>query len=118
METKSYKDLIVWQKSISLVKDIYLVANLFPDTEKFGLSTQLKRAAVSIPSNIAEGYGRSHPKERKQFILMARGSTTEVETQLIIARELGFITTESFKKLDDHLTEILKMLSSLAKTFS
>lgn len=86
----SYKDLVVWKKSIELVKLIYSLTKEFPDDEKFGLTNQLRRAAVSIPSNIAEGYGRRSQKDRLHFYVMAYGSSLEMETQLVIAKELNF----------------------------
>ncbi|GIZ15710.1 four helix bundle protein [Capnocytophaga catalasegens] len=83
----SYKELIVWQKAIILVKQIYGITRLFPEEEKFGLTNQIRRSAVSIPSNIAEGYGRGSSKSYLQFLSVARGSLFELESQLYIARE-------------------------------
>jgi len=88
MYLKSYKELIVWQKSIELVKEIYKLTNEFPRSEVYGLSSQMQRAAISIPSNIAEGYSRKNLKEYIQFLHIAYGSLAELETQLIIAKEL------------------------------
>ena len=88
MYLKSYKELIVWQKSILLVKEIYLLTNSFPKSEIFGLSSQMQRAVISIPSNIAEGYSRKNIKEYLQFLRIAYGSATELETQIIISKEL------------------------------
>lgn len=87
---KSYKDLTVWQRAIQLSLAIYRLTAEFPAEESFGISSQLQRAGVSIASNIAEGYGRGSRKEYKQFLAIARGSTLEVQTQLIIANELGY----------------------------
>tara|TARA_B100000809_G_scaffold138551_1_gene136164 strand:+ start:31082 stop:31348 length:267 start_codon:yes stop_codon:yes gene_type:complete len=83
---KTYKELIVWQKSILLVKEIYALVISFPEDEKFGLTSQIKRAFVSIPSNIAEGWGRASRKNYIQFLRISRGSLYEVETQLIIEK--------------------------------
>jgi four helix bundle protein len=89
---KHFKELRVWQKSIEVVKDIYLVSKRFPKEEIYCLTSQMRRSAVSIPSNIAEGFRRIHRKENKQFLSIALGSTAELETQLIIPYELGYIT--------------------------
>ena len=118
MGTLSYKDLQVWQKSIQLVKEIYLITEKFPQSEKFGLVDQLRRAAVSVPSNIAEGYGRNSSKERKQFISLARGSAAEVEAQLTVSRELGFVTSLDSTKAEQLVTEVLKMLTGLRKSLA
>ncbi|OGM05630.1 hypothetical protein A2125_00450 [Candidatus Woesebacteria bacterium GWB1_43_5] len=107
---QSYKELIVWQKSIKLVKEIYNVTKRFPKSELFALVDQIRRASVSIPSNIAEGYGRRSHKEYLQFYSIAYGSALEVETQLIISKELGFITQVEFDKVGSILTEVIKML--------
>ena len=87
---QTYKDLVVWQKSITLVVEIYAITALFPSEEKFGLVSQMRRAAVSIPSNIAEGYARKNRKENAQFINIAFGSGAELETQIIIAKRVNF----------------------------
>lgn len=116
VERKSYQDLIAWQKSIQLVKKIYLSTSKFPPDEKFNLVSQLRRAAVSIPSNIAEGYGRGSLKERHQLIIQSRGSAAEIETQLILARELGFATEADLRDLELLLGEILRMLTGLSKS--
>ncbi|MBN1621622.1 MAG: four helix bundle protein [Endomicrobiales bacterium] len=92
MKTKSFKDLIVWQKSYNLVIEIYKMTGLFPKEEMYGLSQQMRRASIGIPSNIAEGYGRQYSKEYKQFLSMAYGSLCELETQYLLAIDLGFST--------------------------
>ncbi len=103
-----YKDLKVWQKAVELTKLIYEITKVFPTEEKFGLTNQIRRASVSIPSNIAEGAGRNSDKEFIQFIAIATGSCYELETQLIIAIELKYIDNidDDFKLID----EIQKML--------
>ena len=90
MKTRGFKDLIVWQKSYQLVKEIYNITKSFPKEEVYGLTQQMRRAAVAIPSNIAEGYGRQHDKEYKQFLSIAYGSLCELETQYLLAADLGY----------------------------
>ena len=113
MYLKSYKELIVWQKSISLVKSIYKITNEFPKSELYGLSSQMQRAAVSIPSNIAEGYSRKNLKEYIQFLHIAYGSSAELETQLIIAKEL--YPNPDYQSADLFLVEVRKMLNVVIK---
>jgi four helix bundle protein len=110
---KSYRDLAVWQRSIQLSLAIYRLTATFPVEERYGLSSQLRRAGVSVPSNIAEGYGRGSRKEYKQFLAIARGSTLEVQTQLIIARELSFCEPDQMAKAESLSEEVSKMLYSL-----
>jgi len=114
-KAQNYKDLVVWQKGIGLAKAIYQLTSKFPSEEKFGLVAQMRRAAVSIPSNIAEGQARHTTGEFIQFISHAEGSTAELETQLILSVELGFIvkeqTTNEFILLDD----IRRMLNGLRR---
>lgn len=110
MKIQSYKELIVWQKSIILVKEIYKITKNFPKSELLTLVNQIRRAAVSISSNIAEGYGRRSHKEYLQFYSIAYGSALEVETQLIISKELGFVDQAEFDKVNIVLTEVIKML--------
>ena len=90
MKTKSFKDLIVWQKSYKLVLEIYKMTKGFPKTETYGLSQQMRRAAISIPSNIAEGYGRKHKAEYNQFLSIAYGSLLELETQYLLSIDLKY----------------------------
>jgi len=91
MKTKSFRDLIVWQKSYKLALEIYRVTKDFPKSEVYGLSQQMRKAAVSVPSNIAEGYGRKHKAEYKQFLSIAYGSLLEVETQYSLATDLKYV---------------------------
>lgn len=109
----SYKELIVWQKSFDLVKNIYKLTAAFPDSEIYGLVSQMRRASISIPSNLAEGFSRKHKKEFSQFVSIAFGSGAELETQLLLAKELDFVSVKEFTELNDLLTEVMKMLSSL-----
>ena len=115
MSLDSYKSLIVWQKAIHLVKEIFLITNTFPKSEMYGLTAQMRRAVVSIPSNIAEGYGRNSRKEYTQSLAIAYGSLLELETQLIIAKELQFISVPNYTKIDLLIQEIMKMLYVLRK---
>jgi len=110
---KSYKDLKVWQRSIQLVLSIYRLTANFPTEERYGLTSQLRRAGVSISSNIAEGYGRGTRKDYKQFLSIARGSTQEVQTQLFIANELGYCELLAIKEAESLSEEVSKMLYSL-----
>lgn len=96
---KSHKDLIVWQKSMEFVTEIYTVTRSYPKEEMFGLVSQLRRAAVSIPSNIAEGYGRFYDKERIKFLSNALGSASEVEPRLCISKNLDFIPVSEAERL-------------------
>ena len=90
MKTRSFKDLVVWQKSFRLVLEFYKITTDYPKEELYGLSQQIRRCSVSIPSNIAEGYGRQYSKEYKQFLSMAYGSLCELETQYLLSIELGY----------------------------
>ena len=112
-EIKSYKDLLIWKKGITIVKLVYQLVKTFPQEEMYALSSQLKRASVSIPSNIAEGYGRNTDKSFSHFLDIARGSLFEIETQLIIAKELGFITN---LELLNQIEEESKMINAFSKT--
>ena len=109
-----FKDLEVWRKSIDAVTAVYSISAAFPETEKFGLTNQIRRAAVSIPSNIAEGSARHHSKDFIHFLRIADGSAAEVETQLIIAAKLGFI--ESVEIIITEIIVIRKMLAGLIKS--
>jgi four helix bundle protein len=113
---KTHKDLKVWQNSIDFVTVIYSVTKNYPQSEKFGLTNQIRRSAVSIPSNIAEGSARNHNKEFIQFLYIALSSASELDTQLRISLNLEFITTKESNKLLDDLERILKMLQGLIKS--
>jgi four helix bundle protein len=114
-KTRSYKDLLVWQKGIELAKIIYPLTDKFPPEEKFGLIAQIRRAAVSIPSNIAEGQARRMTGEFIQAISHAEGSVAEVDTQLIIARELGFCGESDTLPTLELIAELRKMLNGLRR---
>ena len=111
----SYRDIKVWQRAIELVVDIYSCTRSFPKEELYGLAGQLRRAAVSIPSNIAEGKGRRTDKEFLLFLHHARGSVFEVESQLTIAGLLGYIPESEVRRLGNSAGEIARMLSGLIK---
>ena len=113
-----YKELIVWQKALLLVKHIYLVTQKFPASELYGLTNQMRRAAVSIPSNIAEGQTRKSHVEFSRFLEIAHGSLAELETQMIIAKELGYVTQSQFDAYCPLHNEVSKMLTALKTKFS
>jgi len=113
MPLKSYKELIVWQKAYELTLLVYKETEIFPKSEIFGLSSQLRRASVSIASNIAEGYQRQHSGEYVQFLSIAFGSCAEVETQLLICKDLHYLPESNFTILNKILTEVGKMLYAL-----
>src|SRR3990167_9003747 len=109
----SFRELIVWQKATELTKEIYRLTSLFPKSESYGLSNQLRRAAVSVPSNIAEGFSRKSFKENFQFLSIAFGSTSEIETQLHLSRELHCAESQEFIKAESLLVEVRKMLNTM-----
>lgn len=113
----SYRDLIAWQKAKTLALDIYVCTRKFPRDEIYGLTSQMRRAAVSIPSNIAEGKGRYSRKEFVQFLFHARGSLLELVTQLLIAYELDYLDLPSFRHLDQSSEELGRVLNGLIKRF-
>ncbi len=112
-EVKSYRDLKVWRKGIDLVKQVYALISKFPKHETYGLADQLRRSSVSIPSNIAEGQARQHTGEFKQFLYVALGSAAEVDTQIVIAMELNYITQQEADGVEQSLAEIRKMIYGL-----
>lgn len=113
---KSFTDLDAWKEGHRLVLMIYKATALFPDTERFGLINQIQRAVVSITSNISEGFSRNSTKEKLQFFYTALGSLTEVQNQLLIARDLGYINKESFKDLASHTVIVSKLVNGLIKS--
>jgi four helix bundle protein len=112
----NFKELKVWQKSRELVKEIYLEVSNFPSDEKFGLSSQLKRAAVSVPSNIAEGAGRNSNKDFARFLNISLGSAYELETQIILSFDLALINKEQLDKIINSINEVQKMIHGLSKS--
>jgi four helix bundle protein len=113
---RTFRDLVVWQKAMDLVIEIYRTTQTFPKEEIFGLISQLRRAAVSVPSNIAEGQGRLTEKEFRLFLGNARGSLAEVETQIIIANNLGYLDDPEFQKLSAMFAEVGRILNGLIST--
>jgi len=112
---KTHKDLEVWKKSIEMVTKIYNLTGNFPKEELYGLTNQMRRAAVSVPSNIAEGSGRNSSKEFVQFLYYATGSLSELETQLIIAHELGYLKGKEKEDIETIFSALFKMLSGVIK---
>ncbi|MGC2814631.1 MAG: four helix bundle protein [Candidatus Acidiferrum sp.] len=110
---ESYQDLLVWQKSMDLVKAIYGIAAKLPPSEQYGLSSQIRRAAGSVPANIAEGFGRWHAKEFTRFLLIANGSVKELETHMLIATRLGFLAPKDIETSMQLAGEISKMIFAL-----
>ncbi len=115
---KSYRDLIVWRKSVQLTKRIYEITGKFPREEQFGLVTQLRRAAVSVPSNIAEGQARKKTGEFIRFISYSEGSLAEIDTQLVLSINLGFCDTTQVQDLFESIAELRRMLSGLRQKLS
>ena len=113
---RSFHDLVVWQKSVDFSVKIYEITRNFPREERFGLISQIQRAAVSIPSNIAEGQARNTQKAFANHLNIALGSAAEVETQLTIALKIGYLRQDSHKELITNLTEITKMLYGLLRS--
>jgi four helix bundle protein len=113
-KSRSYKDLEVWKLSITFVEDIYKITSKFPASENYGLTQQIRRAAVSIPSNIAEGQFRNSSKEFRQFLSIALGSSAELETQLIIANKINYLSSEELAPILNALEIIMKMLKKLS----
>lgn len=113
---KSYKDLVAWQLAVEVSLRVYEITAHFRDGERYGLSNQLRRAAVSIPSNIAEGYGRGTPAEYIRFLRVSRGSLNEVETQLIIAMRLGYLSADRYTEFEQQLNECGRVLAGLLRS--
>jgi len=114
----SYKDLIVWQKSMDLVVEVYKLTDNYPKTEIYGLTSQTRRSSVSIPSNIAEGRKRSSRKDYRQFLIIAYASGAELETQIEIAKRLSFAKNSDFDEVDKLLDEVMKILNKMTSTLS
>jgi four helix bundle protein len=118
MPIKDYRELIVWQKAMDLVETIYRATGMFPREEIYGLTSQIRRAAVSIPSNIAEGNGRNTTRDYVHFLGIAYGSVKEVETQALIAERLRYITSSDSEELVKTTTEIARLLSGLINSLN
>jgi len=113
VKVKDYKDLKVWQKGIEIVDKIYSITDGFPKSELYGLVSQMTRASVRIPSNVAEGFARHHTKEYKQFLYISLGSCAELDTQLVIANRRKYITKEKLEELAEDINHESRMLVSL-----
>ena len=114
---RSYRDLEVWQLAMALAKQVYEATGAFPSDERFGLINQMRRAAVSIPSNVAEGHARSSTAEFQRFITIAMGSVAELETQILLSQDLGFLNSDQQQQLMRQLDKIGKMLrDSIARS--
>ena len=112
----NFKDLKIWQVAIELVKKVYVVSSKLPKEEVYGLKSQMRRSAISIPSNVAEGFRRQHNNEFKQFLYISLGSCAELETQMIIANELGYIDRDQMRQLCEDLDHVCRMTSKLIRT--
>jgi len=110
---RSYRDLVVWQNAIKLAKTVYLFAQKFPKHETYALSDQIRRAAISVPSNIAEGQARKAPADFRRFLHIALGSLAEVDTQLILAQEFGYLTKEDVDAMDIEIQALRRKLYAL-----
>jgi four helix bundle protein len=113
MPLQSYKELKVWQKAIDIVEQVYLLTKSFPADEKFGLVSQMRRAAVSVPANVAEGYGRRHRGDYLRYLSVSRGSLLELETHLIVAQRLGYGAGDLHAELVSRIQEVDRMLYAL-----
>ena len=114
---KSYKELIVWKKAHEMTIDVYGVTRAFPKEELYGLTSQLRRSAVSIGANVAEGSGRRSNNEICRFLQIARGSASETEYHIVLARDLKFLREEDFRRLSHHADEVQRMLTALIQSF-
>ena len=113
---KNYRELKVWQRSYRLCLEIYKITKRFPNEERYGLTSQIRRAAVSVPSNIAEGYGRKTTPEYIRFLYIAYGSNCEMETQILLSGDLGYIGTGKLEILQEGIGEVERMLKGLIKS--
>ncbi len=116
MMKQGFKSLLVWQKSYALTIKIYKVTEKFPKSEIYGLVSQMRRAAISVPANIAEGYERQYNKEYIQFLTVARGSLGELETYLLLAKDLKYITRGTFEELEQSRKEVIRLLQGLIRS--
>lgn len=115
---KSFKDLTVWEKSHELVQEVYRLTSSFPESEKYGLTSQIKRSVISIPSNIAEGCGRSSDSDFARFLHISMASASEFQYQFLLAHDLEYLTKAEYESLNTQIEDIKKMLSSLINTLN
>ena len=113
---KTHRDLLIWQKSMDLVTDVYSAVEDFPDYEKFGITSQIRRSSVSIPANIAEGFGRNSQKDFKRFLQISMGSLFELQTELEVSKNLSYLSQQHFDNLYEDTREVERMLSSFIRT--
>ena len=118
MTIHNFRELVAWQKAMQLTKRVYMLTNTFPTNEQYGLISQIQRAAVSIPSNIAEGAGRPTQKELVHFLSFSLGSAYELETELLLAKELNYITSEQSNQIIAEIVEVQKLVYSLMKKYN
>ncbi len=116
IKIQSFTDLIAWKKAHALAVDIYKITELFPQKETYSLTDQMRRSATSISSNIAEGFSRQSKKEKLQFYFTAKGSLTELQNQLLIARDVGYLTKKIFDNVANETIEVSKLLNGLIKS--
>ena len=115
MRVRSYQDLRVWKTAVELALEVYRITDSFPPSERFGLTSQLRRAAVSIASNIAEGHGRTSLGEYRHFLSIARGSAREIEVQLFLAEQIGYVKSPILVKARDSCDAISRMITNLKR---
>ena len=115
---RDYRDLLVWQRAMELVKAIYSATATFPAAEAYGLTSQIRRSAVSVPSNIAEGHGRENEGDFRRFLAIARGSLAELQTQLILSGELGFVDQKAIAIHLEKTEEVARMIRGMQKTLA
>ena len=113
---RDYRDLLAWQKTRALVKSVYAITRGFPKEELFGLTQQMRKAAVSAPSNIAEGYGRGSRKDYTRFLQIARGSLYEVQTQLLLAQDLGYLKDGQVAPVEQEIIQCCRLLHGLLRS--
>lgn len=118
MEIKNYRDLIAWQKAMAFVTGVYRATGQFPRDEIYGLTSQLRRAAVSVPSNVAEGHGRQSTREFLNFLSIAYGSLNETQTQLMIAKELGYLRESDCNVLLEQSYELARLINGLSRSLT
>ena len=116
MAVRDFRDLLIWQRALSLAGDIYSISADFPVIEQFGLTSQIRRSAVSVPSNIAEGHGREAPREFARFLRIARGSLTELQTQLLLAEQFSYCTSERSASLYESIDALSRMIRGMQKS--
>jgi len=115
---RGFRQLGVWQKAYEMTLEVYRLTRKFPKSETYGLISQIQRAAVSLPANIAEGYDRNHKKEYLQFLFIARGSLGELETLIMLAKDLGYMSDDDYRAVDAKRAETARMLQGLIKSLS